>query len=125
MDLVKYEKFEDWLTVLKATDKQTIVYVDIIHVKPNETMRSINILFQVEKDGKVHSCVVDEEMPGVTVVPAWVFDVLSTEKLRAEALADYNHTLDAYDVLVDAEYKKACGIIKNQGYQNVVMGLIQ
>lgn len=124
MDMIKYERFEDWMGLLKAGDKKTKVYVDVVRVKPSENTVSMNVLFQVISDGCVHSCVVFEGMPEVTIVPEWVFSVLSTEKLQKEALEDYRKTLDWYDQRVHEEYKKAEDIIKGMGYA-VVMGLIQ
>ena len=126
MDMIKYEKFEEWLSILKAADKKTTtIYIDVIRVKPTETRISMNIIFQIRLDNLIHSCIITEEMPELTIVPDWVFSVLSTEKLRNDALADYHHQLDEYDRIVHDEYQKACDIIKNLGYTNIIMGLIQ
>lgn len=125
MDMIKYEKLEDWMGLLKASDKETIVYVDILHVKPTENLRSINIIFQMIVENRVHVCVIDEDMPEVTIVPEWVFTVLSDEKLRKAALENYHKNLGVYDALVKTEYEKAVGIVEKEGYENVVMGVIQ
>jgi hypothetical protein len=63
-------------------------------------------------------------MPELRLVPESVFDVLSTEKLRMDALADYQKSVETYDGNVKKEYGDAEDLIKEQGFP-VVMGVVQ
>ena len=125
MDMIKYERFEDWMSLLRLVDKTKTVYVNVVRTKQSENIISMNIVFQVIHDELIHSCVVSEGMPETMIVPEWVFSVLSTEKLQLEALADYRKTLEVYDARVHEEYKKAEDVIKGMGYSNIIMGLVQ
>ena len=123
--MVKYEKFEEWLLFLKAGDKKTTVYVDVARMKPSENLVSLNVVFQVISQNWVHCCIVSDGMPVVDVVPEWVFSILSDPKLANDALVNYRMSLELFEKKVMSEYEKAVGIIKKEGFSNIVMGVVQ
>jgi acyl-CoA thioesterase len=125
LDIIKYENLEDFIGLLKAAvDKKTPVYVDVVRLKHDDDVMTMKISFMVIHNGFLHQCFFSEGMPELRLVPESVFDVLSTEKLRMDALADYQKSVETYDENVKKEYGAAEDLIKEQGFP-VVMGVVQ
>jgi hypothetical protein len=125
LDSIKYERLEDFLCLLKAADsKKTHVYVDVIRLTGEDNVMTMKISFMIIREGFLHQCIFGDNMPEMLLVPEGVFSVLSTEKLRKDALNDYHRSLQVYDDSVKAEYQKAEDLIRDLGYM-VVMGVVQ
>lgn len=128
MTTIKYENFEDWMSLLKASDKEkkTVVYIDVIRTKPSEDNITMSVLFQfIGQNGMINSCNVSDDMPYCVLVPEWVFSMLSSEKVQKEEYEFYRLSIDLFDKHLHEEYEKAVSIIKGAGFNNIIMGLVQ
>lgn len=125
LDTIKYEKLEDYLSLLKATEnKKTPVYVDVIRLSREDGFMTMKVSFMVIKDGFLHQCMYADDMPEMYLLSKEIFSRFSSEKLRNDTFTDYQRTLDAFDLAVHGEYQKAEEIIKGLGFP-VVMGVVQ
>jgi len=122
---IKYERLEDFLGLLKATEnKKTPVYVDVIRLSREDGFMTMKVSFMIIKDGCLHQCFYADDMPEMYLLSKEIFNRFSSEKLRNDTFADYQKTLDSFDVSVHGEYQKAEDIIKGLGFP-VVMGVVQ
>lgn len=123
LDVVRYERLEGFIGLLKAADKKTPVYVDVVRSQSESGLLTMKISFMMIQDGFLHQCFFSEDMPVFRFVDESVFNVLS-EPVRKQALDDYHLGIERYEAEVKAEYDAAADVIRQEGF-TVVEGVVQ
>jgi hypothetical protein len=126
MRTIRFEKWEDMKAMLNDLNKEKIVCLDVIRVKPAENIVSAEIWFQVNIEGELYTYHHVDDMPSLVLVPSWFFQAIGTNdpELRKDAVDDYNLGLKEFEDKIKLEYTKAEDLLKGMGFK-VIMALIQ
>jgi hypothetical protein len=121
MTMLVYEKLGEFIEKLETLDKETTMYMTVVHAKQNETLvATIRMQFAIGESSVFHTFNYSEGMGTVNLIPVEAFDLLPDDAQRNMAKKRYEAELDVFNKSVTDEYEKAKQLLVQLGFTKIV-----
>lgn len=121
-----YEKLEDYIEMLKKTDKNTPMYISIVRNISEAGLITPSLVVHALIDKEFCKTLrFSEELPMFQMVADNYFSMIPDDKLREESLKAYEARYKTFNEKILAEYNKLVELVKTMDFKHVENAIIQ